>query len=165
MIFKGRVWKFGDNVPTDVITPIAILFKPIEEIARHVLAAANPEFPKKVQRGDIIVAGQNFGCSSGRAVAPKAIRAAGVSVVLAESFSRTFYRNAHEVGLPILIAPGISRKVDEGDLLEANIETGEISNLTKGERLRGEPSPPFLLEMLRSGGLIPYLEKTGALKT
>lgn len=165
MIFRGRAWKFGDNIPTDVITPIAILFKPIEEIARQVLAAANPDFPKKVQKGDIIVAGQNFACSSGRAVAAKAIRAAGISVVIAGSFSRTFYRNAHEVGLPILIAPGISQKLDEGDLLEANIETGEISNLSKSETLRGEPSPPFLLEMLRAGGLIPYLEKSGAFKS
>ena len=161
MIFQGRAWKFGDNIPTDVITPIAILFKPIDEMARHVLEAANPEFPKKVQAGDIIVAGQNFACSSGRAVAPKAIKAAGISVVIAESFARTFYRNAHEIGLPILIAPGISKEVDEGDVLEASIETGAIRNITKERTIQAEPSPPFLLEMLKAGGIIPYVEQKG----
>jgi len=161
MIFQGRAWKFGDNIPTDVITPIAILFKPMNEIVQHVLETVNPDFPKKVQQGDIIVAGQNFACSSGRAIAPKAIKAAGISVVIAESFSRTFYRNAHEIGLPILMAPGVSSEVDEGDILEANVETGVIKNLTKGKTVQAEPSPPFLLDMLKAGGLIPYVEKVG----
>jgi len=161
MQFKGRAWKFGDNISTDVITPIAVIFKPMEEMAKYCLEIANPEFPKKVQKGDIIVAGQNFACSSGRAVAPKAIKAAGISVVIAESFSRTFYRNAHEVGLPILIAPGISKQVNEGDILEANVETGDIVNVTQHTEFHAEPSPPFLLDMLKAGGLIPYVAKAG----
>lgn len=161
MQFKGRAWKFGDNISTDVITPIAVIFKPMEEMAKYCLEIANPEFPKKVQQGDIIVAGQNFACSSGRAVAPKAIKAAGVSVVIAESFSRTFYRNAHEVGLPILMAPGITKQVDEADMIEANVETGDIVNVTQHIEFHAEPSPPFLLDMLKAGGLIPYVAKSG----
>jgi 3-isopropylmalate/(R)-2-methylmalate dehydratase small subunit len=161
MQFKGRAWKFGDNISTDVITPIAVIFKPMEEMAKYCLEIANPEFPKKVQKGDIIVAGQNFACSSGRAVAPKAIKAAGISVVIAESFSRTFYRNAHEVGLPILMAPGISKQVNEGDIIEANVETGNITNVTQHTEFHAEPSPPFLLDMLKAGGLIPYVAKSG----
>jgi len=161
MKFKGRAWKFGDNISTDVITPIAVIFKPMDEMAKYCLEIANPEFPKKVQKGDIIVAGQNFACSSGRAVAPKAIKAAGISVVIAESFSRTFYRNAHEVGLPILMAPGISQQVSEGDVVEANVETGDIVNVTQGTEFHAEPSPPFLLDMLKAGGLIPYVAKSG----
>jgi len=161
MLFKGRAWKFGDNISTDVITPIAVIFKPMEEMAKYCLEIANPEFPKKVQKGDIIVAGQNFACSSGRAVAPKAIKAAGIAVVVAESFSRTFYRNAHEVGLPILMAPGISKHVNEGDIIEANVETGDIKNVTQHTEFHAEPSPPFLLDMLKAGGLIPYVAKAG----
>lgn len=161
MQFKGRAWKFGDNISTDVITPIAVIFKPMDEMAKYCLEIANPEFPKKVEKGDIIVAGQNFACSSGRAVAPKAIKAAGVSVVIAESFSRTFYRNAHEVGLPILIAPGITKNVNEGDIIEANVETGDVVNVTQRTEFHAEPSPSFLLDMLKAGGLIPYVAKSG----
>ena len=161
MIFTGKVWKFGDNISTDVITPINVIFKPLDEMAKYCLEIANPEFPKQVRKGDIIVAGQNFACSSGRAVAPKAIKACGISVVVAESFSRTFYRNAHEIGLPILIAPGVSARVDEGDRLEVNVETGIIRDLTQGTEIEGEASPPFLLDMLKAGGLIPYVEKAG----
>jgi len=157
MKFKGRAWKFGDNISTDVITPIAVIFKPMEEMAKYCLEIANPEFPKKVEKGDIIVAGQNFACSSGRAVAPKAIKACGISVVIAESFSRTFYRNAHEIGLPILVAPGITAHVAEGDIIEANVETGDILNVTQSGDFHAEPSPPFLLAMLKAGGLIPYV--------
>ena len=129
-------------------------------MAQHVLESLNPEFPQKVQKGDIIVAGRNFGCSSGRAIAPKAIKATGAGAVLAESFSRTFYRNGHEVGLPILEVPGIHEFVQTGDRLRVNIANGTVSNLTSGKSMKGSPAPEFLLEMLRAGGLIPFL-KTG----
>ena len=131
-------------------------------MAKHVLESLNPEFPVKVQKGDIIVAVRNFGCSSGRAIAPKAIKATGVSAVLAEGFSRTFYRNGHEVGLPILEVKGIHDFVQTGDRVRVDIANGTVTNLTSGQSLKGSPAPEFLLEMLRAGGLIPFL-KTGQL--
>jgi 3-isopropylmalate/(R)-2-methylmalate dehydratase small subunit len=129
-------------------------------MAKHVFESLNPEFPQRVQKGDIIVAGRNFGCSSGRAIAAKAIKATGVGAVLAETFSRTFYRNGHEVGLPILEVPGIHEFVQTGDRLRVDIANGTVSNLTSGKSMKGSPASEFLLEMLRAGGLIPFL-KTG----
>jgi 3-isopropylmalate/(R)-2-methylmalate dehydratase small subunit len=136
------------------------VWKSFAEMAKHVLESLNPEFPQRVQKGDIIVAGRNFGCSSGRAIAPKAIKATGVAAILAEGFSRTFYRNGHEVGLPILEVAGIHDFVETGDLIRADISEGTVVNLTSGKSLKGSPAPGFLLEMLRAGGLIPFL-KTG----
>jgi len=160
VIFEGNCWKFGHNIPTDEITPTHVVWKSFSEMAKHVLESLNPEFPQRVQKGDIIVAGRNFGCSSGRAIAPKAIKATGAGAVLAESFSRTFYRNGHEVGLPILEVPGIHEFVQTGDRLRVDIANGTVSNLTSGKSMKGSPAPEFLLEMLRAGGLIPFL-KTG----
>ena len=160
MIFEGKCWKFGHNIPTDEITPTSVVWKTFSEMAKHVLESVNPDFPQKVQKGDIIVAGRNFGCSSGRAIAAKAIKATGVSAVLAEGFSRTFYRNGHEVGLPILELPGIHDLVQNGDRIRVDIANGTAANLTSGKALKGSPAPDFLLEMLRAGGLIPFL-KTG----
>jgi 3-isopropylmalate/(R)-2-methylmalate dehydratase small subunit len=161
VIFEGKCWKFGHNIPTDEITPTHVVWKSFSEMAKHVLESLNPEFPQKVQKGDIIVAGRNFGCSSGRAIAPKAIKATGVGAVLAEGFSRTFYRNGHEVGLPILEVPGIHEFVQGGDRLHVDIATGDVLNLTSSKSLRGSPAPALLLQMLRAGGLIPFL-KTGS---
>ena len=129
-------------------------------MAKHVLESLNPDFPLKVQGGDIIVAGRNFGCSSGRAIAPKAIKATGVAAVVAEGFSRTFYRNGHEVGLPVLEVAGVSDLVNDGDRLRVDITNGTVMNLTTGKTLRGSPAPEFLLQMLQARGLIPFL-KTG----
>ncbi len=158
MIFEGNCWKFGHNIPTDEITPTHVVWKSFSEMAKHVLESLNPDFPQKVQPGDIIVAGRNFGCSSGRAIAPKAIKATGVSAVIAEGFSRTFYRNGHEVGLPILELPGIHQFVNDGDRVRVDIAMGTVTNLTSGKSLTGSPAPDFLLEMLRAGGLIPFLK-------
>jgi len=129
-------------------------------MAKHVLESLNPDFPVQVQKGDIIVAGRNFGCSSGRAIAPKAIKATGVAAVVAEGFSRTFYRNGHEVGLPILEVSGIHDLVNNGDRLRVDITNGTVTDLTTGKTLQGTPAPEFLLQMLEAGGLIPFL-KTG----
>jgi 3-isopropylmalate/(R)-2-methylmalate dehydratase small subunit len=164
VIFEGQCWKFGDNIPTDEITPTHVVWKSFPEMAKHVLESLNPEFPKKVQHGDIIAAGRNFGCSSGRAIAPKAIKATGVAAVLAEGFSRTFYRNGHEVGLPILEVPGIHTVVETGDRLRVDIATGLVTNLTSGKSVQGSPAPKFLLDMLRAGGLIPFLKTSQFLK-
>ncbi|HLI83739.1 MAG TPA: 3-isopropylmalate dehydratase [Bryobacteraceae bacterium] len=161
LVFEGTCWKFGHNIPTDLITPTHITLRSIPEMAKHVLEAANPDFPKKVQPGDIIVAGRNFGCSSGRAIAPKAIKATGVSVIVAELFARTFYRNGHEIGLPLLEAPGIHELAGTGDRLRVDVVSGTVENLSSGKFLRGNPAPEFLLEMLQAGGLIPLL-KTGS---
>ena len=160
MIFEGSCWKFGHNIPTDEITPTHVVWKSFTEMAKHVLESLNPEFPQKVQKGDIIVAGRNFGCSSGRAIAPKAIKATGVAAVVAEGFSRTFFRNGHEIGLPILEVPGIHDLVQTGDRIRVDIASGTVTKLSSGKTLKGSPAPEFLLDMLRAGGLIPFL-KTG----
>jgi len=162
VLFEGSCWKFGHNIPTDEITPTHVVWKSFSEMAKHVLESLNPEFPKNVQKGDIIIAGRNFGCSSGRAIAPKAIKATGVAAVLAEGFSRTFYRNGHEVGLPILEVPGIHDFVETGDRIRVDIASGVVTNLTSEKSLTGSPAPEFLLKMLQAGGLIPFL-KTGQL--
>src|SRR5215831_5568863 len=130
VIFEGSCWKFGHHIPTDEITPTSVVWKSFSEMAKHVLESLNPEFPKKVQKGDILVAGRNFGCSSGRAIAPKAIKATGVAAVVAEGFSRTFYRNGHEVGLPILEVAGVHELANTGDRLRVDITTGVVTNLS-----------------------------------
>jgi 3-isopropylmalate/(R)-2-methylmalate dehydratase small subunit len=157
LVFEGKCWKFGHNIPTDEITPTSVVWKSFAEMAKHVLESLNPEFPQKVQKGDIIVAGRNFGCSSGRAIAAKALKATGIGAVVADRFSRTFYRNGHEVGLPILEVPGIHEIVETGDRLRVDIERGSVTNLTSGKSLTTSPPPDFLLEMLRTGGLIAFL--------
>ena len=161
MLFEGTCWKFGHNIPTDLITPANVTLGGFTEMAKHVLENANPDFPQKVQRGDILVAGRNFGCSSGRAIAPKTLKATGISVIVAEGFSRTFYRNSHEIGLPLLESPGVHDLVESGDRLRVYVVRGLVENLTSGKSLRGNPPPEFLLEMVQAGGLIPLL-KTGS---
>jgi 3-isopropylmalate/(R)-2-methylmalate dehydratase small subunit len=158
LIFEGNCWKFGHNIPTDLITPTHIMLKTAKEMSKHVLETANPDFPKYVQPGDIIVAGRNFGCSSGRALAAKALKATGIGAIMAELFARTFYRNGHEIGLPLLEAPGFHDLVETGHRLRVNIQSGLAENLTTGKSLRGNPPPEFLLEMLQAGGLIPLLK-------
>jgi 3-isopropylmalate/(R)-2-methylmalate dehydratase small subunit len=164
LIFEGRCWKFGHNVPTDEITPTSVVWKSFPEMAKHVLESLNPEFPQNVQKGDVIVAGRNFGCSSGRAIAAKAIKATGVGAVVADRFARTFYRNGHEVGLPILEVPGFHELVETGDRVRVDVENGLAVNLTSGKSLQTSPPPDFLLEMLRAGGLIAFLKSGGVLQ-
>jgi 3-isopropylmalate/(R)-2-methylmalate dehydratase small subunit len=158
LIFEGNCWKFGHNIPTDLITPTNVTLRGISEMAKHVLETANPDFPKKVQAGDILVAGRNFGCSSGRAIAAKALKATGVSVILAELFARTFYRNGHEIGLPLLEVAAVHDLVETGHRLRVDVVRGTVENLTSGKSLRGQPPPEFLLEMVQAGGLIPLLK-------
>jgi len=158
LIFEGACWKFGHNIPTDMITPTAVTLGGFGEMVKHVLENANPDFPKNVKPGDMIVAGRNFGCSSGRAIAPKALQATGISVILAELFARTFYRNGHEIGLPLLEAPGVHELIETGERLRVDIARGTVENLTTGKSLRGHPPSEFLLEMVQAGGLIPLLK-------
>lgn len=161
LVFEGRCWKFGDHIPTDMITPTHIMFKTAKEMAAYVLETVNPDFPKYVKPGDILVAGRNFGCSSGRALAAKALAATGIGAVVAELFSRTFYRNGHEIGLPLLEAPGVHALVADGDRIRVDIRAGTVVNLSSGQQLQSRPPSPFLLEMLQAGGLIALL-KSGA---
>jgi 3-isopropylmalate/(R)-2-methylmalate dehydratase small subunit len=158
LILEGTCWKFGHNIPTDMITPTNVVMRGMAEMVKHVLENANPDFPLKVQPGDIIVAGRNFGCSSGRAIAPKAIKATGVGAVLAEFFSRTFYRNGPEIGLPILEVSGIHDFVETGHRLRVDIERALVENLTTGASIQGTPPSGLLLDMLRAGGLIPLMK-------
>jgi 3-isopropylmalate/(R)-2-methylmalate dehydratase small subunit len=158
LIFEGNCWKFGHNIPTDLITPTHIMLKTAKEMSKHVLETANPDFAKNVQPGDILVAGRNFGCSSGRALAAKALQATGIDAILAELFARTFYRNGHEIGMPLLETPGVHAMVETGHRLRVEIESGSVENLTTGQRIHGHPPQEFLLEMLRAGGLIPMLK-------
>ncbi len=152
--FAGRCWRVGDFVPTDQIVKSHRVFLPLAEIARYVLEDANPAFAAGVKAGDVLVAGRHFGQSSGRAIAVRALRATGISCVVAESFARTFYRNAFEVGLPILEAPGIHAAADDGDVLEVDVPGGQVKVQWTGQVLRGNRTDPFLLEMLRAGGII-----------
>jgi 3-isopropylmalate/(R)-2-methylmalate dehydratase small subunit len=158
LVFEGRCWKFGDNIPTDLITPTHVMFKTAREMAAYVLEGLNPDFPRKVRAGDILVAGRNFGCSSGRALAAKALQATGVGAVVSELFARTFYRNGCEIGLPLLEAAGVHDLVHDGDTVRVDIRAGKITNLTSGIALQGKALSPFLLEMVAAGGLIPLVK-------
>jgi len=152
---RGRCWKFGDNIPTDQIVRSDRVFGPMDEIRRHVLENLNPAFAREVAPGDILVAGRHFGQSSGRAVAPKALRATGIGALVVESAARLFYRNCFEIGLPLLQCPGITGAADDGDPLAVDIAAAHVRNERTGQRLQGEPVGPFLLQMLQAGGLIP----------
>ncbi len=149
---KGKVWKFRDSIDTDVIIAGRYLrtFNP-QDLADHVMEAEDPSFSQKVNKGDIIVAGWNFGCGSSREQAPVAIKTAGVSVVIAKSFARIFYRNAINIGLPVITA---DIDVEEGDVVEVDVEAGTITNITKDETIKFKPFDPAMLNILENGGLV-----------
>jgi len=152
--YKGKCWKVGDYIPTDQIIKTQRVYQSLDEAAKYVLEDENPRFGSEVRQGDILVAGKHFGQSSGRAVAVKALLKTGISCVIAEYFSRTFYRNAFEIGLPILEVAGISEAAKEGDTLQVDITAGTVTNERTGAVLKGAPIDPFLLDMLRAGGVI-----------
>jgi 3-isopropylmalate/(R)-2-methylmalate dehydratase small subunit len=158
LVFEGTCWKFGHNIPSDMLIGGDVMFRTAKEMAKVVLENADPRFAKNVQPGDILVAGRNFACSSGRALAAKALQATGIGCAVTEQFSRTFYRNGHEIGLPLLEAPGVHDMVETGHRLRVDIINGLVENLTTGKSLRGNPPPEFLLEMVAAGGLIPLLK-------
>jgi 3-isopropylmalate/(R)-2-methylmalate dehydratase small subunit len=157
---SGQVWKVGHDVDTDLIIAARYLNRSDAEfLAQHCLEDLIPNLPERVKAGDILVAGKNFGCGSSREHAPIALKAAGFSCVIAESFARIFYRNAINIGLPIIVAPEVSKTVQEGSKLTVDPVSGEIKDLTTGTTFRGEPFPPFMLEILEKGGLIPYVRE------
>ncbi len=160
MKYTGRSWKFGDHIDTDVIIPARYLTSSDpEELGSHCMEDADPGFAKKVRKGDIIVAGRNFGSGSSREHAPIAIKAAGISCVIAESFARIFYRNAFNMGLPILESPEAAKNIKEGDLVRVDAETGVIEDQTLKRRFKAEPIPPFMQELIADGGLIAHIKK------
>jgi 3-isopropylmalate/(R)-2-methylmalate dehydratase small subunit len=160
---RGHAWTFGRDIDTDLIIPARYLnMKTAEELAQHVMEDADPAFPGKVRPGDMVVAKENFGCGSSREHAPIALKGAGVSVVIAKSFARIFYRNAFNTGLPILVAPEAVDGIKEGDELTVDLASGEIADLTTGVSYQAQPLPPFMRELVEAGGLLPYLKKRSA---
>jgi 3-isopropylmalate/(R)-2-methylmalate dehydratase small subunit len=160
MKFQGNVHKFGNDVNTDEIIPARYLnTSNAQELAKHVMEDADPAFPTKVKRGDLIVAGSNFGCGSSREHAPLAIKTAGVACVVAESFARIFYRNAFNIGLPILECPAAAAAAKSGDVLAIDAGTGVIVNQTQGKTYQAAPIPPFMQELVAAGGLMAYVKK------
>ena len=153
----GRVHKFGDNINTDLISPAQYMEASNEVIAAHAMVGADPEFPKKMRRGDFIVAGKNFGSGSSRETAPIALKGIGVSVVIAEFFARIFYRNCINIGLPALICAQCG-EIKEGDELEVLPEDGLIRNLTSGKEYQCDPLPPNIMNIIAHGGLLEELE-------
>ena len=153
----GHVFKYGDNVDTDVIIPARYLNATQgEELAKHCMEDIDKEFVHKVQKGDIIVANKNFGCGSSREHAPLAIKCAGVSCVIAETFARIFYRNAINIGLPIIECPEAAKAIENGDEVEVDFDSGVITNKTKGETYQGQSFPPFMQKIISAGGLVKY---------
>lgn len=160
MKLKGKVWTFKDNVNTDEIIPARYLNTfDAKELAKHCMEDADKDFPKKVTKGDIIVAGKNFGCGSSREHAPICIKGAGISCVIAETFARIFYRNAINIGLPILESVEASEKIREGDMVEVDLDKGKIKNLTRNEVYQAQSFPQFMQELISAGGLMEYVKK------
>jgi 3-isopropylmalate/(R)-2-methylmalate dehydratase small subunit len=153
-----RAWVLGDNVDTDVLAPGAYMKFGIEEVAKHCLESVLPEFVSSVRKGDVVVAGRNFGAGSSREQAPAALKHLGVAALVAESFAGLFYRNAINLGLPA-VACADAKRIRQGDTLKVDVEAGRIENLTTGEALACEAIPSHLMPMLRDGGLLPHLEK------
>jgi 3-isopropylmalate dehydratase small subunit len=157
MNITAKAWKFGADVDTDQIIPARYLntIDPAE-LKKHVMEDADPTFPANVQPGDVIVAGDNFGCGSSREHAPIAIKAAGIPVVIAPFFARIFYRNAFNMGLPILECKEAADEAETGDRIEVDTTTGVIKNVTKGKTYQAAPIPPFMQELIDAGGLMAY---------
>ena len=159
-MYKGNVWKVGNNVDTDVIIAARYLNDASDEnMRKHCLEDAIPNFSQVIHTGDILVAGKNFGCGSSREHAPISIKASGISCVIAESFARIFYRNAINIGLPIIASPKAAAEIQAGDKLEVDVEQGIIKNLTQGTTYQGETFPPFIQEIIAAGNLLNYVKK------
>lgn len=164
MVLKGKTWKFGDDISTDLICPGRYfhLRSNLPELATHVLEDADPDFAKKMAKGDFVVAGANFGLGSSREHAPTIIKLAGVAAVLAKSFARIFYRNAINVGLPLVECD--TDQISNGDELEVDLAAGVIRNRTRSIELKAHPLPRAMINILNDGGLLPHLEKHGSFK-
>ncbi len=158
-MLRGRAFKFGDSISTDLIVPgrLLSLRSNLPELAKHVLEDADPTFAQRVKKGDFVVGGNNFGLGSSREHAPLVIKMSGVSAILATSVARIFFRNAINIGLPVLICD--TTGINDGDELEVDLATGKISDLTNGIELQFSPMPEIMLRILNEGGLVPYIKK------
>jgi len=155
MTMSGRIWLYGDHVDTDAIIPACYLFtSEPAELAAHCMEGLDAEFACNVQSGDMMVAGENFGCGSSREHAPLAIKASGVSCVVAQSFARIFYRNAINIGLPIIVCSEAVATAVDGQMMDINLEDGFIRNVTAGTQMRFDPFPPFMMKLIHAGGLV-----------
>lgn len=161
MIAKGKAIKYGNNVDTDVIIPARYLTSSDPaELAAHCMEDIDADFVNKVEKGDIIIAARNFGCGSSREHAPIAIKASGISCVVAKTFARIFYRNSINIGLPILECEELYDESDEGDSIEMDFDNGEIRNVTKGKTFKTQPFPEFMQEIIENDGLVGYIRNT-----
>jgi 3-isopropylmalate/(R)-2-methylmalate dehydratase small subunit len=157
MKLTGNVWKYGDNIDTDAIIPARYLNMSIpEELAQHCMEDVDTSFATGVQAGDIIVGGENFGCGSSREHAPLAIKGSGVSSVIAKSFARIFYRNAINIGLPILACPDAVEDIENGDQVSVDLSAGLITNTRTGNVYQTSPFPKFIMDIIQAGGLVPF---------
>ena len=160
MTLKGKVHKYGENVDTDAIIPARYLnVSEPDQLAEHCMEDIDEEFLKRVEPGDIIVATTNFGCGSSREHAPIAIKASGISCVIAKSFARIFFRNAIDIGLPLLECDAAVENTDAGNVLEVDLDSGEIKNITKKQIYTAEPYPEFMSELIKAGGLVEYTKQ------
>ena len=161
-MIKGKAIKYGNNVDTDVIIPARYLnTSDAKELAEHCMEDIDKDFIKKVKPGDVMVAGSNFGCGSSREHAPLAIKVAGISCIIAETFARIFYRNSINIGLPILECVAAAKDIDEGNEISVDLETGVIENITKGVKYQAVSFPPFMQEIINADGLINYVKGSG----
>jgi 3-isopropylmalate/(R)-2-methylmalate dehydratase small subunit len=159
---EGRIWKFGSDVDTDAIIPARYLNQTdAGELAKHVMEDERPEFFQKVKKGDILLAEKNFGCGSSREHAPLALKTVGISCIIAESYARIFYRNGFNQGLPLLESSEASKTINDGDLVQVDLTTGEIFDVTQQKKFFAKPIPAFMQELISDGGLIPHLQKRG----
>jgi 3-isopropylmalate/(R)-2-methylmalate dehydratase small subunit len=160
-VVSGRVWRFGHDISTDVLSPGAYALDPVEVRKLHVLESVNPAFVSGVDSGDVVVAGRNFGCGSSRETAAENLMALGVACVAAESFSRLFLRNAVAVGLPVMVCAGVHAAFADGDGIEVDLAAGRVRNLANGLELRGDSLPAEMREILSSGGILAVLRNQG----
>lgn len=163
-VLRGRAWRFGDNLDTDQIIPAKYAIYSLDErkLGEHAMEGVPDKgegFAGRIASGDVIVAGANFGCGSSREIAPVAIRGAGISCVIADSFARIFFRNAINLGYPIVQSAGAAETIQEGDELEVDLEEGIIRNFTRGDEYRADPFPAFMTDLLRMGGLVPWVRR------
>lgn len=162
MVVSGNVHKYGDHVDTDVIIPARYLqIADIKELTTHTMEDIDKDFTKNVQKGDIIVAGKNFGSGSSREHAPIVIKESGISCVIAESFARIFFRNSINIGLPVLECPQAAKEINSGDKIEVDLNTGIIKNLTQNKEYQAPPFPEFMQEIINAGGLVNHIKDRG----
>ena len=160
MKIEGRIWKFGSDIDTDAIIPARYLNQSDpKELVKHVMEDERRDFLKGVKKGDVLLADKNFGCGSSREHAPLALKAAGVSCIIAKTFARIFYRNSLNLGLPLLESPEASEGIKDGDRVRVNLSSGEILDLTQNRKFRAYPIPTFMQDLLKDGGLIRHLRK------